>query len=130
LPAGAWELRERIEHWRRTRTKLGPMPAELWEAAVALAAKHGVFAITRAVGVEYNALKPRVEALKAGGGAQGAAVVPTFVELRPSMPEISSAHGETVLELSDGGGARMTIRVGSGALDVAQVVSAFWTRRR
>jgi len=125
--AGARELHERIEHWRRMRTKLGPMPAELWDEAVALAAKHGVYTITRTVGVEYNALKRRVEALAGGGAADEGTVKPAFVELRAAVPDAAAAKGETVVEVSDRSGRRMTIRMGSGAaVDVAQVVSAFW----
>ena len=34
-------LRERIDHWRSTRVKLWPMPAELWGEATALARELG-----------------------------------------------------------------------------------------
>ena len=36
------EVCQRVKGWRETRPKLGPMPQELWDAAVALAGEHGV----------------------------------------------------------------------------------------
>ena len=125
----AGELREQVCEWRRTRTKLGAMPVELWEAAAGLAAKHGVYAVARAVGVEYSALRRRVEALDRPGLAKRSELAPAFVEFRSLSPEGSTTPVETVLELSDGGKRRMTIRVGAGAsMDIAQVVNAFWVR--
>ena len=126
----AGELREQVCEWRRTRTKLGAMPVELWEAAAGLAAKHGVYAVARAVGVEYSALRRRVEALDRPGLAKRSELAPAFVEFRPLSRDDSTPPVETILELSDGGKRRMTIRVSAGAaVDVAQVVNAFWSRR-
>jgi len=106
------------------------MPAELWEAAAGLAAKHGVYAVARAVGVEYSALRRRVEAIDRPGLADRSELAPAFVEFRPLSRDDSTPPVETILELSDGGKRRMTIRVSAGAaVDVAQVVNAFWSRR-
>ena len=35
------EVRRRVMKWRATRSKLGPMPGELWTAAVVLARDQG-----------------------------------------------------------------------------------------
>ncbi len=127
LPAEARELGERIEQWRRTRTKRGPMPSELWDVAVSLASRHGVYAIAQAVRLEYSALRRRVEALEDDAQTRGGSATAAFVELRPSTSSISAPTSEIVVEVSDVGGRRMTIRVGSGsALDVTQMVRALW----
>lgn len=53
------EVRDRIEDWRRTRTKISPMPAELWEAAATLAETMGVFPVSKALKINYQSLKRR-----------------------------------------------------------------------
>jgi hypothetical protein len=39
---GAGEAAVRADHWRSTRVKLWPMPAELWDEATVLARELGV----------------------------------------------------------------------------------------
>jgi len=50
-------LRERIEYWRKTRTRRCPMPMDLWDGAAALAQVHGVHPIARMLGLSYGSLK-------------------------------------------------------------------------
>jgi len=45
VPEEIQALSRRIERWRRTRARRAPMPAELWDAAVAAARTHGVSAV-------------------------------------------------------------------------------------
>ena len=54
------QLRGRIEHWRRTRTKHGPMPEALWDEAALLARGLGVCPVSRALGIGYESLQERV----------------------------------------------------------------------
>jgi hypothetical protein len=130
LPEGARELRERVEHWRQTRPKLGPMPTELWEAATALAAKHGVSVVSEAVGVAHNPLRQRVEALETGSGAGGSGSAPRFVEWQPPRASATRQGGETVVELCDERGRRMTVRTEAAAMgDMVLLVRALWTAR-
>ncbi|MBI4881737.1 MAG: hypothetical protein HY812_19065 [Planctomycetes bacterium] len=53
-------LGARIERWRATRQKRWPMPAPLWERAVALAQRHGVGPIARGLRLDYYSLKRRL----------------------------------------------------------------------
>ncbi len=150
LPAGAGKVRAGIERWRRTRQKRSPMPEELWAAAVGLARRHGVYAISRALGVSFETLRARLargasdgqwqEPGRASRRAPGAesrtrgtlkrpasgAATMGFVELRAvPTPVAPSAAADVVVDVTDETGARLTIRVAGVAVDVAAVVGAF-----
>jgi len=119
------ELREEIEHWRRTRAKRSPMPAELWHAAVALARDGGTYPIARAVRVDYESLARRVAEVGASERA-GAAAPAEFVELTGAQLLGASSASGPVVEMADAEGVHVTIRLAGGAqLDVAEVVHGF-----
>lgn len=144
LPAGAGELRNRINEWRRTRERLGPMSEELWADAVALARAHGVYCIAQGVGVSYESLRTRLEQSGAGESETGE-VSGGFVELPltklPPMAagedraggaaqlEGSGAEAMTTVELTAADGARLTVRLrGCSRADVVGLAEAFWRR--
>jgi hypothetical protein len=127
-------VREDVERWRRTRAKLGPMPAALWREASAVAKLVGVPAVASELRLNAARLWAHVRA----GGAVKRKALPhrapapaRFVELRSAQgPGASAAATDaTVVELADGQGARLTVRLTAGtSLDVARLVQAF--RRR
>jgi len=130
------ELRERVEEWRRRREKRGAMPEELWAAAVDLARRDGVYRAARALRVDYATLKWRVAEAEAGAEQQSPDGVDEhtpqsggFVELVGPQPlELPLPLGMEV-ELSDGEGARMTVRVPRDIeVDVAALTRAFLGR--
>jgi len=106
IPSDVKAVLKRIEAWRETREKLGPMPEELWQAATAVARLHGTGRVARDLRVHFQALKKRVvqqypETLPV------TASDPTFVEVALRPPEPSR---ECVVEMERVGGGRMTIR--------------------
>jgi hypothetical protein len=108
---------ERVERWRRTRAKQSPMPAHLWEEAVALARQLGVHPVKAALRLNYESLRQRLE--RAGAASAD------FVELTGAQLLESPTAGP-VVEISDPGGHRLTVRLPPGAvLDVARLVEAF-----
>ena len=122
----------RIAGWRRSRRNLGPMPAELWDAAISLAKEHGVGPVARGLGVDYGGLRRRMDerggAEATGAESQGLA---SFVELPTATPPPEGAVPGVELELRDPDGSRLVLRVpGSEAPDVGAVVSAFRGRGR
>ncbi len=130
LSTGVTQLRERIEHWRRTRERRTVMPAELWSEAVTLAGREGPYGIARALRINFEALKRRIA--EAGSGATGTPVAATrsaFVELTGAqILEASSREGASI-ELTDKAGTHLTVRLPVDAkVDVARLVLAF--RRR
>ena len=126
------QARGRIEQWRRTRAKRSPMPEPLWDAAVELAQAEGIYPIARALALNYQTLKCRVAMASKGNSRTPAG----FVELTPmpANPPLASgsvSRGETVLELSSGGGATLTIRLPSEReFDVERLAEAFLRRGR
>lgn len=118
----------RIEHWRATREKRSPMPAQLWEAAVSVARVHGVWATSRVLRINYESLKSRVSGVAEDGRA-GAACSAGFVELAAGQLSGAGERAGTVVELAGADGATVVIRLAAGeALDVVALTDAFWRR--
>jgi hypothetical protein len=127
-PAQVEELAERIEHWRKTRTKRGPMPKALWSAAVDLVETHGVGAISRWLRLDYYSLKRRVGGGPARQAAEAEEVETAFVELKVADGAVDD--GRTI-EFIDADGAMMTVRgYPSSELDLLALAGAFLARRQ
>ena len=135
LPARLAGVRGRFERWRRTRKVGTRIPKSLWAAAVKVAEVHGINRTTKALRVNYYALKKRVEQKAAetkSDNADGAAA--TFLELAPLELNQSNIIGdlraglcECTLELEDAAGAKMRVYLkGSGVPDLAAISREFW----
>ena len=139
LSAEVEDLRLQLQEWRLIRTRLGPLPAEIWDSAVNLAKTFGVGAISKAVGLDYTWLRKRTR--EAGPSASGA---PRFIELPSRLmamkaatvgPDIAavparSMVGGSVIDISSADGAHMRMCLEAGRdLDVAGVIAAFLGRR-
>ncbi|MEW6746907.1 MAG: hypothetical protein AB1486_29570 [Planctomycetota bacterium] len=105
VSASVSRLAERVEHWRRSRTKLWPMPEDLWEAAARLAERHGVYAVARALRLNSASLKQRVE-WSAAGRSRREAEHPVFGE--PGGPR-PAGHEGCLIELEGPAGRRLTV---------------------
>ena len=121
LPGPVTGVGRRIEAWRRTRAKLGPMPEALWREAAQLAQAHGVSPIASALRLEYYALKRHVaEARRPEAAAQRA-----FVEVSVCPPALSP---DCVVEMERPDGARLRVQLPSQENLVA-LTEAFWRCR-
>ncbi len=130
VPRDLGSARRRIEGWRRTRSKRGPMPGPLWAEAVALASRHGPWRVSRTLGIDYSSLKARMasadHSASASAGSQGV----TFVELAATGSAPAEGAMATVVELSAADGSKLLIRAPSGeGVDVLGLAEAFWRRR-
>lgn len=116
------ELRGRVEDWRKTREKCSRMPKELWEVAVELAQIGGAEAVARALSLNYESLERRVSVKENGSSREASRAV--FMEFAGS-----AIPAECVIELEEGDGAKMKIRLrGSSDRDVESLMRAFWGR--
>ena len=126
LPAEAERLKAAVQSWRETRTLVGPMPADLWQRAKSLAARHGICRIARAVGVDYSALRGRMAVREVPTPA------PTFMEIPAAMiltgtPDMEAGLGnETQVDIALADGSQLRMR--GRALDAAAIVAAFMER--
>ena len=105
-------VRQRLERWRRTRKHLSPIPAALWSAAVELAGELGLTPTARALGLDYNSLKKRLEA---SVGRESTALVsgPRFIEL---VPPPARSTGECTVEMEHPCGSKRRIHFTGGAM--------------
>lgn len=121
-------VQRRFEHWRRTRKVLSRVPEPLWAAAVKMAGTWGISHTAKALRVNYNVLKKRVEhqAAAAPSGPEENAVA-TFLELAPPT-RVGSC--QCTLELEDDSGAKMRIHLQSTETpDLSALSRSFWELR-
>ena len=118
------EARRRLEAWRKSRRRGKRIPAPLWALAAALARTHGVSPVSQRLGLDYNGLKRRAEALRTPRRSR-LKPPPGFVEL-PLIGQLG--HGPNcAVELARSEGAKMTIRWEcKEGLDLVGLAEAFW----
>ena len=117
-------VRSQMEAWRRSRKRGERIPEQLWQAMGELARGFGVGRVARVMGVGYHALKERAR----GPGQPPESSNAVFVELPLSG---AVPQSDCLVELEDGRGAKMTLRLGSGSgTQVLSIVQAFWGRER
>ena len=118
-------LRVRVEAWRKNKTNHEKMPEALWAEATALARLHGVSSVQGILRIDYRGLERRARgslqpAVKAQAPAAGP---PRFVEL----PSLAVRRPEHLLELEDGTGRKLSLRVAAGHLaEALPLAQAFW----
>lgn len=81
------DVRYRFEQWREIREHRTPIPDSLWEGAVSLSADHSIHKISKALRLDYTALKRRIYASRSENLPE-AVSSSAFIELdlRASMP--------------------------------------------
>ena len=122
-----------ISKWRQTRTRLGPMPEELWQEAVGLALEHGLSAVAGHLNLGYLALKKRLEANAAEKIETGKDAV-QFVEVGMMKEHFSSSKRSEVceqqIELTDPFGYRLRVQVPSNNPEsITNSIKQIWKMR-
>ena len=111
----------RFQAWRGQRKKGARIPQTLWAMAKRLATAHGVSRTAEVLGLDYYALKDRVEA---AGGPQASG--PAFVELTTPV----MVGKQCRFELDNGVGGTMSGQlVGYDAADLEALARGFWNDR-
>ncbi|MCP4238136.1 MAG: hypothetical protein GY927_00620 [bacterium] len=119
------EVKEQFKTWRRTRKSPRPIPAELWAAAVSLTANYSIRQISKALVVDYSALKKRVLIKKKDSAASMSP--PDFIELNL---EPATAASECVVEMQDILGAKMRMHFrGKTDFDLLELAKVFWRKK-
>ena len=118
------EARHRLEVWRKSRSRGKRIPDQLWALAASLARTQGVSRVSQRLGLDYNGLKRRAEAIRTPRRSR-LKPPPGFVELPLVGQPVLGPN--CLVELARGEGARMTIRwEGKDGLDLVGLAEAFW----
>ena len=114
-------VRRAMEAWRKPGRPRQRIPETLWAEMAALARRHGVSAVSQALGLDYYKLKRRVAEM---AGGPSALMGSEFVELKLASSDGTPA---CLAQLEDGRGRKLTLRwaVAPGA-ELVGLVQAFW----
>ena len=128
LPAELARAAARWGKWRRTRELGTRIPESLWQAALELAARHGVSKTALVLRVDYYALKKRLDAATPPRRAdRSGASAPPFVELPPAP---FATAGACVIEFENVSGEKLRIELPGGQVpDLAALSRSFWEAR-
>jgi hypothetical protein len=136
------EIQEQFILWRNNRRRRGPVPEQLWEAAVSLAEDYSIGHICKVLGLNHRQLKRKIQDHRVNRHPQEGRSC-HFVELAVSEPESDAvsipesdviskpeSDSEYVMEMEDpkGGKLRVHIKGGEFGFNLLEVAKAFWGR--
>jgi len=107
------EIREQFEKWRKTREKRTTIPEVLWEAAVSLSPGYSPCQISKALRLNYNDLKYRIQTSQSMLHSSPV-IDPAFIDLGFKSPMLPA---ECTIEMEDQNGAKMSMYFKGEALD-------------
>lgn len=113
-----------LSAWRREQSGRPRLPKALWRAATDLARTQGPSRVARVLRLDYYKLRKRLAA-----SSSPRVTPPTFVELT-GAPMSEAGPGESAVELSDGTGARLALRVRHDVATLVALAESFWRRPR
>ena len=123
LKARIEPLRQQVESWRKNKGSNEKMPEALWEEAVILAKVYGVSPVQRVLRIDYRGLERRALGISKPPAKARVPERPRFVEL-PGLPMRRAEH---LVELEDGTGRKLSLKVAAGHLaEVLPLAQAFW----
>lgn len=116
-------LRQQVEEWRKHKGSNEKMPEPLWEGAIELAKLYGVSPVQRILRIDYRGLERRALGINQPAAKARTAVRPSFIEL----PPLPARRPEHLVELEDGTGRKLSLKVAVGHLaEVLPLAQAFW----
>lgn len=115
-------LQRQLSGWRRRQSGRVQLPEAVWQAATQLARTQSPSRVARTLQLDYYKLRERL-----AGTFSLQRTTPAFVEVKGQW--ISEAvSDQAAVELSDGTGARMTLRVRSDLSTLLALAQSFWRR--
>jgi hypothetical protein len=128
LKARMEPLRQRVDTWRGNKLGNEDMPEDFWREAVELAKLYGVSPVQKILRVDDRGLERRTFGIvkpvgEAGSRTAARPAPPSFVEMG-SWPGRRAEH---LVELEDGSGRKLSLKVAAGYLaEVLPLAQAFW----
>lgn len=118
-------VRNQFGTWRKRRRCRGQIPEALWQAAVELCRDHSIFEVSRALRLNYNGLKNRVQKARDMGLSVGQRSDLNFVKLDLGAPRTLS-ECLVEMEAANGSKMRMSFRGVLRDVDPVELSRAFW----
>lgn len=118
-------VRNQFETWRKRRRCRGRIPEALWQAAVELCRDHSIFAVSRALRLNYNVLKLHVYRSRSRDFGVGQRPDLHFVKLDLGTP-IMPSECLVEMEAPNGTKMRMSFRGVLKDVDPVELSRAFW----
>jgi hypothetical protein len=112
------KVQQRFKRWRNKRQKRGQIPERLWEGAVRAVQENSLSRVSRALGLNYQELKRRVE---------DKAIVSTDLANKFIEFDISALMGaECIVEVQEGHGGKMKMQLKNvSGITPVELVKAF-----
>ena len=117
-------LQRQLSAWRRRQSGRPRLPEAVWSAATDIARTQGASLVCRTLGLDYAKLRQRLTETSSPQPTR-----PTFLEVKGTSLS-GAGSGESSVELWDGTGARMTLRVPGDLATLVALAQSFWRRRR
>jgi hypothetical protein len=123
IPDDLEQLRQRFEEFRKTQPAYSRLPESLWAAATELAKHHGVNPTARALRLEYNGLRKRVENQNQAKAKRKKTDPPSFLEfVAPGAKAVTDCTVE--VETAKGSKLRLELKA-VPTTELADLIRAF-----
>ena len=114
-----------VAHWRRTRKKRTKIPEKLWSSVESLYPAMSVYEISKSLGLNYTAVKKRVEPQKKSTSAPRG-----FVEINGSFRGDVPKQKTIKVELGSGDGGRLSIECSEDEMPmIVKLAEVLWGRK-
>lgn len=122
LAADIEQVQQQFKAWRQTRVKRTPIPQHLWTAAAGLTTRYSICNVSKALGLNYTALKEQVIKSTTQQASTEPICSSTFIELPSPAPAL-----ESTMEMIKPDGAVMKLQIkGATRWDLLELGKAFW----
>jgi hypothetical protein len=119
------ELRKRVEDWRATRERQGPMPEALWVAAALAAKKFGVTRVAEELTVGHAGLKRRMDGVRKRPARRAAERSSGFVQVTGAQLLAAQPAAGAFIEYAGRDGTRVAVTLPAESnVDVPALVAA------
>lgn len=119
-------LQRQLAEWRHAQSGRPRLPAEIWDAAAALAQRHRPSAVARTLGLSYPKLRQWMSRLR----FEPATAPTRFVELKWVPPAGPSSDPVAWAELRDPSGRMLRLQVGNDPHVLVALADSFWRQGR
>lgn len=120
IPEPIVQLQRQLEQFRGTHPRRTKLPEPLWQAAVELARRHGIYPVAHPLRLDYMQLKKRLSGVSSHRRKPSK---PAFVELITRQPE---PQADCVIEFESASGSKMRVQWRAAApLDWASLLRAW-----